>query len=299
MKQLKKYLFLFLFIASCFSSQAQNDSSIKISIVLENAKLSTLITNIEAQSGFHFYYDSTQLSNDLYTAKIDNKPLHIVLAELFTPKKIYYSIENDLQIFLFKEPLLNLSLPAGYFTGQSKVTIKNTNDSIADIDDSKNVLESIEDKKLYIIGEKQLSTSSIVNLSGYIKDGKTGEPIAGASVYIENPRIGSNTDQNGYFTISLPRGKHLLNIQSLGIRDLKKQVLLYSDGKMNIDATVSIMSLKKVTISSQKMSNIRGTVMGVQKLDIKTVKQVPVVFGEADVLRVVTCLLYTSPSPRD
>ncbi len=290
MKHLKKNLFLFLFIASCFSSQAQNDSSIKISIVLENAKLSTLITNIEAQSGFHFYYDSTQLSNDLYSAKIDNKPLHIVLAELFTPKKIYYSIENDLQIFLFKEPLLNLSLPAGYFTGQSKVTIKNTNDSIADIDDSKNVLESIEDKKLYIIGEKQLSTSSIVNLSGYIKDGKTGEPIAGASVYIENPRIGSNTDQNGYFTISLPRGKHLLNIQSLGIRDLKKQVLLYSDGKMNIDATVSIMSLKKVTISSQKMSNIRGTVMGVQKLDIKTVKQVPVVFGEADVLRVVTLL---------
>ena len=290
MKHLKKYLFLFLFIASYFSSQAQNDSSIKISIVLENAKLSTLITNIEAQSGFHFYYDSTQLSDYFYTVKIDNKPLHIVLAELFTPKKIYYSIENDLQIFLFKEPLLNLSLPAGYFTGQSKGAVKNNNDSIADIDDSKNVLENIEDKKLYIIGEKQLSTSSIVNLSGYIKDGKTGEPIAGASVYIENPRIGSNTDQNGYYTISLPRGKHLLNIQSLGIRDLKKQVLLYSDGKLSIDATTSIMSLKKVTISSQKMSNIRGTVMGVQKLDIKTVKQVPVVFGEADVLRVVTLL---------
>lgn len=290
MKRLKKHLFLFLFIASCFSSQAQNDSSVKISIVLENAKLSSLIANIETQSGFHFYYDSTQLSNELYTATIVNKPLHIVLAELFTPKNIYYSIENDLQIFLFKEPLLNLSLPVGYYTGQSKVAVKNTIDSIADIEDSKNVPESIEDKKLYIIGDKQLSTSSIVNLSGYIKDGKTGEPIAGASVYIENPRIGSNTDQNGYYTISLPRGKHLLNIQSLGIRDLKKQVLLYSDGKLSIDATTSIMSLKKVTISSQKMSNIRGTVMGVQKLDIKTVKQVPVVFGEADVLRVVTLL---------
>jgi hypothetical protein len=290
MKHLKKFLFLFLFIASCFSSQAQNDSSVKISIVLENAKLSSLIANIEAQSGFHFYYDSTQLSIELYTATIVNKPLHIVLAELLTPKKIYYSIENDLQIFLFKEPLLNLSLPVGYYTGQSKVVVKNTIDSIADIDDSKNIQENIEDKKLYIIGDKQLSTSSIVNLSGYIKDGKTGEPIAGASIYIENPRIGSNTDQNGYYTISLPKGKHLLNIQSLGIRDLKKQVLLYSDGKLSIDATTSIMSLKKVTISSQKMSNIRGTVMGVQKLDIKTVKQVPVVFGEADVLRVVTLL---------
>ena len=50
------------------------------------------------------------------------------------------------------------------------------------------------------------------------------------------------------------------------------------------------MSLKKVVISSQKMSNVRGAIMGVQKLDIKTVKQVPVVFGEADVLRAVTTL---------
>ena len=50
------------------------------------------------------------------------------------------------------------------------------------------------------------------------------------------------------------------------------------------------MALKGVTISAQKISNVKGTQMGVQKIDIKSIKQVPVVFGEADILRVVTTL---------
>jgi hypothetical protein len=74
------------------------------------------------------------------------------------------------------------------------------------------------------------------------------------------------------------------------MRDVKRQIVLYSNGNMDVDLQGSIMSLKRVVISAQKISNVRGTQMGVQKLDIKTVKQVPVVFGEADVLRVVTLL---------
>jgi hypothetical protein len=59
---------------------------------------------------------------------------------------------------------------------------------------------------------------------------------------------------------------------------------------MNVNTIGSIMTLKKVIISSQKLSNVRSSIMGVQKLDIKTVKQIPVVFGEADILRAVTAL---------
>src|SRR5206468_7934794 len=45
-----------------------------------------------------------------------------------------------------------------------------------------------------------------------------------------------------------------------------------------------------VTVSSEKMNNIKSRQMGLQRIDIKTIKQVPVVFGEADILRVVTTL---------
>ena len=141
------------------------------------------------------------------------------------------------------------------------------------------------------MGDKNLSgTQNIITLAGYIKDSKTGEPVGGSSVYIDKPRIGATTDQYGFYSISLPKGRHILNIQSIGMRDVKRQIVLYSNGNMDVDLQGSIMSLKRVVISAQKISNVRGTQMGVQKLDIKTVKQVPVVFGEADILRVVTTL---------
>ena len=56
---------------------------------------------------------------------------------------------------------------------------------------------------------------------------------------------------------------------------------------INIDMQPQVMALKRVTVSSEKASNIKSLQMGMQKIDIKTIKQVPVVFGEADVLRVV------------
>src|SRR5204863_9405386 len=98
------------------------------------------------------------------------------------------------------------------------------------------------------------------------------------------------TDQYGYFSLSLPAGRHTITIQSLGMKDTRRQVQVYGEGKLNIDLQSTILTIRNVVISSQKVSNIKGTQMGVQKIDIKTIKQVPVVFGEADILRVITTL---------
>lgn len=269
---------------------AQLDSSNKISLTITNASLKELVTKIEAQTDFHFYFDTAQLGNDTYSINVSNRPLKWVLKELFDAHKIYYNIDNDDHIFLSKGTPLTILLPEGYFTGKRKIDSATNNNSFVENEETNSIQEALVDKKIYEIGERTLAGANIVSMAGYIKDAKTGEPIAGASVYIDKPRIGTSTDQNGYYSISLPRGKHILNVQSLGNRDIKRQIVLFSDGKMNIDAIASIMSLKKVVISSQKLSNVRGTIMGVQKLDIKTVKQVPVIFGEADILRVVTTL---------
>jgi hypothetical protein len=49
-----------------------------------------------------------------------------------------------------------------------------------------------------------------------------------------------------------------------------------------------VKTLESVTISAAL--NVKSTTMGVQSIDIKTIKQVPALFGEADVLRVVMAL---------
>jgi hypothetical protein len=126
-----------------------------------------------------------------------------------------------------------------------------------------------------------------VTIAGYLRDAKTGEPVIGASIIIENSKSGVISDQYGYYSLSIVRGRNTLSIQSLGIRDTRRQIMVFGEGRMNIDLQAQVVALRNVTVSSEKPSPIRGMMMGVQKLDIKSIKQVPVIFGEVDVLRVV------------
>ncbi|HLX91109.1 MAG TPA: TonB-dependent receptor, partial [Puia sp.] len=92
------------------------------------------------------------------------------------------------------------------------------------------------------------------------------------------------------FSLTLPRGRHTIRISSVGMKDTKREVVVYSDGKLNIEMQDFVQSLKAVIVGAEKTSNIRGLQMGVERLNIKMIKQVPVVFGEADVLRTVLTL---------
>jgi hypothetical protein len=150
------------------------------------------------------------------------------------------------------------------------------------------------ENKLYEIGEKSSANNpnsqAKVSVAGYILDYRTGEPISGASVTVDKVGIGVVTDQYGYYQFSLSRGRYTMSIQSIGMRDTRRQIRVQGEGKLNIELHSEIMTLKKVIIAAQKLSNVKATQMGVQKIDIKTIKQVPVAFGEADLMRVMLTL---------
>lgn len=289
MQKYLKVIFILTAMAFIHKGYGQLDSAKRINLTGNKISISELTNQLEAQTKLHFYYNPILFAKEQFSPNFNNEKIASVFAKLFGQQAIFYSLDNQDNVFLTKGKQLNIQLTERYFSG-IKVN-QNSNDALADEDESSSIKEALIDKTIYEIGDKNTGgNKKTIVLGGFVKDAKTGEPIAGASVNIDNPRIGANTDQYGGFTLSLPRGKHVLNIQSIGMRDIKRQVVLYNDGKMNVDMTQSIMSLKKVVISSQKISNVRGTQMGVQRLDIKTIKQVPAIFGEPDILRVVTTL---------
>ena len=286
----KYYLYILLLFSLTFFEKAysQSDSTARVKINCDKCNINDLTKQIEAQTGLHIYYDSSMFAGKSYTYTTQSEQLSKVLNQLFASDLIYFSFDDQKNVFFSKSKSLSLILPESFFSG-TKTTIAANNNAI-DEEDVSDTKEALVDKQIYEIGDKNNKSQKSIVVGGIIKDVKTGQPISGANVYIENPRIGATTDQFGAYTISLPRGKHILNIQSLGMRDIKRQVVLYSDGKMNVDMTETIQSLKRVTVSSKKLSNIRGTQMGVQKIDIKTIKQIPMLFGEADIIRAITTL---------
>jgi TonB dependent receptor/CarboxypepD_reg-like domain/TonB-dependent Receptor Plug Domain len=272
-------------------SAAQKKPTAALTLDLHHVSYNDLLKEMEKQTGYRFFYDTADFDTTKLDINVQAQPLSAVLQSVFAGTGINFSVDRFQHVFIARGDAINTGLPGGFFdkvdTGRLAV-----GDTIRDYleDVGKTAVATIENK-LYLIGEKAYANlPGKVNLAGYALDAATGEPIVGASIYVENPRIGVSSDQYGYYSISLPRGRHVLNIQSIGMRDTRRLIMVYSDGKMNIELHTQVMTLKKVIVSAEKASNIKGTAMGVQKLDIKTIKQVPVVFGEADILRVITML---------
>ena len=282
---------MFLTAFFCPRLRAQKNPQNLISGTFHDQTIKEFTEEIESQTSYYFYFDIS-LFDSLRINLVANKdPLSVVMEQAFAKTDFKYSIGPHNEVFLTKGALVQTNLTAlpadtgrekrkGFIAGQDETQTAATKLQTATLEN-----------KLYQIGVNSANNGqSTALISGYVRDGKTGEAVAGASIYIDKPRIGVASDQYGYYAISLPKGRLVLNIQSIGMKDTRRQILLSGDGKLNIDLQGQVMMLKNVIVSAEKLSNIRGVQMGVQKLDIKTLKQVPVVFGETDVMRVLLTL---------
>jgi len=275
----------------CPELHAQKNPLNLISGTFHDLTIQEFTEEIEQQTNFFFYYDITLFDSLRITMTVNKEPLSAVLDQAFEKTDFNYSIGPHNEVYLTKVSIVQTNLtasPADTLKGKRRGHPAYVDDGV---NQNSHLQAATLENKLYQIGVNSANNGQPAALiSGYVRDAKTGEAVIGASIYMDKPRIGVSTDQYGYYAISLPKGRLILNIQSIGMKDTRRQILLAGDGKMNIDLQGQVMMLKNVIISAEKLSNIRGVQMGVQKLDIKTLKQVPVVFGETDLLRVLETL---------
>jgi len=283
------YFKLLLSVSFFFGMKGAFAQDAVVSLHLKQVRMWEALDGIEKQSGYRLYYDTLELDTTRIDIDVDGLSAFKALDRLLAGGEVSYSVDRQRHIFIGRGEAINTGLPPGYFEKKAPEKAAAPDDTVRDYleDVGKEPVSTIENK-LFVIGDKNVvPPPGPVHLAGYARDAKSGEPVVGASIYVENPRIGVASDQYGYYSITLPRGRHILNIQSIGMRDTRRLIMVYGDGKLNIDLRTQVLTLKKVIVSAEKASNVKRTEMGVQKIDIKTIKQVPVVFGEADVLRVV------------
>lgn len=287
-----KKLYILIFCLLIFGRLAYAQAPV-LSLTTQQATIDDFANQVEQKTGYTFYYDAAQFDSVRITVNITNQPLTSVLNTAFANTAFKFSVIQQ-QVFITKGREIKTTLAQGIFNNNAPVpSTPQVNEVIAGYDQKDDgVTEASTENKLYQVGAKTADAGKLGNitLSGYVRDAKSGEAVVGASVYAAEAKRGVATDQFGYYTLSLPKGKHVLTIRGIGIRDTRRQINIFSDGKLNIEVQEQITSLSEVVISADKMQNIRGVTMGVTKLDIKSIKQVPTVFGEPDILRVVLTL---------
>jgi len=146
---------------------------------------------------------------------------------------------------------------------------------------------------LFVLGISiQISAQNKYTISGTIKDAKTGEIMIGALIAVkELPSTGTLTNAYGFFSISLPEGSYTLSCRYAGYTTKDSVVNLKSNKKLNIELGEKFVDLKEVEVSAEKTDkNVSSVQMSSEKLDIKDIKNIPVFFGEKDILKTIQLL---------
>ena len=132
----------------------------------------------------------------------------------------------------------------------------------------------------------------LITLSGYIRDAKTGEDLIGATVSVkELSGRGTGTNSYGFYSLSLPSGQYQITAQYMGYELQTQQVDLTKSQKIDFVLAPRDNELGEVVVTTQrKNDNITKLEMGVQKMDIKDIQNIPVIFGEKDVLKTIQLL---------
>ncbi len=152
--------------------------------------------------------------------------------------------------------------------------------------------KATSENRVYEIGNKYkpVSPKQKVTLTGRISDFKSDQPLEGVHVIEPKQWITAVTDRNGNFTIELPAGLQTLNIQSMGTKQTRRQLMLYSDGSILIELEEESHTLDEVLVTSNRVENVKSTQLGMERLQPAQLKNIPTAMGEVDVLKMVQTL---------
>ncbi|TDR25274.1 TonB-dependent receptor [Flavobacterium cheniae] len=125
-----------------------------------------------------------------------------------------------------------------------------------------------------------------VTLSGIVSDANNNETLIGVSVYVSDLNIGTYTNEYGFYSITLPKGNYTLQISYIGFETFSEKLEIDQNVKKNFSLKESKQELKEVVISENAYkTNIKKPEMSVNKLAISTIKQMPVLMGEVDIIK--------------
>ena len=135
------------------------------------------------------------------------------------------------------------------------------------------------------------ATAQKVIVSGYVTDAGSGERMIDATVYEKASYAGTTTNNYGFFSLPLPPGKAEIIVSYLGYDALTADVNLTRDTVMNFSLTMSSSEIDAVTITATgRQSKVESAQMSMIDIPVEKFLRLPVIFGEADVLKVIQLL---------
>ena len=121
-------------------------------------------------------------------------------------------------------------------------------------------------------------------VSGTITDAQTGETLIGATVLDTRSGKGTVTNAFGRYSLTLRRDSVSLKVSFVGYEPQFFQMKLEKNRELNVKLSSSV-TLEEVTITAERTGDVRSSQMSANVMTVEKIKSVPVMFGEADLIK--------------
>ncbi len=250
----------------------------------------SFVESVEKTSGLTFYYLDEWTSGIRITAVGENLSLAAILAQHLEPQRLAFYIDKSNNVFIIPGTIKTFERE----TQEEEVGKEHEPDqSISRVSKEEEYFGGRKEEiiKSKTIGEsKGAVNGSMVTLYGKIWDRENGQSLIGATIYFSETKTGAVADIDGRYQIVLPSGNYLLSINSLKMKEIKYNLSIYTDGRLDIGMEKEIIPINEVVIKAERYQNVSGIQMGFARLDMKTIKEIPLVMGEKDLLKVAQML---------
>lgn len=289
---MKRFLFIVMvfYLGHFIHAQEKQDN---ITLSFDNYTKIEVFDHLANVTGYTFYYIDTWFNDELISKNYTDASIEELLNDLLLETTLNYFILNENKIILTENNIIYAELPEDFFgkdtTNPQKSTIRKT--YVNPIFHNEIPLAKDQELKTYRIGKENLhNNQKTYNLSGTIKNLENGESLSNISIVVKNQNKGTTSDSNGFYELDLEPGINLLEFSAIGFKSLEARVIIYNQGNLDIGLNERIEHLDEVIVAASLHKNVENTSMGTEEINVEESKNIPLVLGERDVLKVATSL---------
>ncbi len=129
-----------------------------------------------------------------------------------------------------------------------------------------------------------------ITISGKVIDGKTKEPMRGATIRIGETTQGTTTDDEGHYQLSLPLGLHVLNFTFINYEEKVIDLAAYESGVIDVVLEETPVYLEEIIVRDRADREVATARIGQTQISMKELKRAPAMLGEIDLIRTVQML---------
>lgn len=277
---MKKIKFLFLLCLIWIGQDLKAQEVKRFSGFFAGMPFERFAERIESESDYRFFYEKEQLSEISVNLQANESKLEDLLATVFAETDLKFAISRDKKVFITKGERMNVNFSQGYFNLRSEAESRE-----AAMETGTELGAFARNMRFEIGKDKVDPNRSTATLQGTVLNIDNGEPLLGTVIFERENFVQAITDENGKYSIELPKGRHTLVVQNPGGYQEQRQIALFGDGVLDMEVQESFLSLDEIVVSSGALSNVNKLDMGVQSISMAQVKRLPAILGEVDVIR--------------